>query len=347
MIQSKAAYHGLDNLRVIATIAVIVVHASAGLVEQFGKVEFSWWATGMTYNIISRFAVPIFVMISGALLLSKDYPLSEFLRKRVIRIVLPFLFYALFYLLYYYIIRLLYGHQNSPSQTFDWLVRMIRKGVVYHFWFVYMIISLYLFAPIIGRWIRAASEKEVLYFLGLWMISNLLTLPFFKTYHFKVELSHFTGYIGYFVLGYYLSNKEFTISSKGRRIGLFLFVLGTSLTVGVTLIWSYLGNAPHSDLVSYFYPNLIITTIGIYLFFKYNMANVRSLVRMKELICKHSFGIFLIHILVLKWLSMVGIHWNFTHPAIAIPLTSVLCLAISTLFAVGVSKLPYGKYISG
>lgn len=347
MKASKSAYQGIDDLRALATVAVIVLHVSAGLVEQFGKVSYDQWISGFLFNTISRFAVPIFVMISGALLLSKDYPLTVFLQKRVVRIIVPFLFYAVIYITYYWIIRLIFGNQNSLTQTTDWAITLIRKGIVYHFWFVYMILSLYLFAPILGKWIRNSSEKEIFYFLLLWMFSNLMTFPFFKNVHFKVELSHFAGYIGYFVLGYYLSNREISATYRIRMVGILLFTLGLVITILPTLYQSYLLHDPSAILVSYFYPNLIMMAVGIYLYFRYSVFRLTYIERYKVIVCKHSYGIFLIHILVLKWLSMVGIHWNFTHPLIAIPTTAIVCLALSSLFVFGVSKLPFGKYLAG
>jgi surface polysaccharide O-acyltransferase-like enzyme len=96
-----------------------------------------------------------------------------------------------------------------------------------------------------------------------------------------------------------------------------------------------------------FSPTIIFMAIGAYLFFKNTFIKNSYWLSIRALVCRHSFGIYLIHVLILKWLSIVQIHWNFTHPATAIPITVLLTLILSTLFVIVVSRIPYGKYISG
>jgi surface polysaccharide O-acyltransferase-like enzyme len=119
MKTERSSFHGIDDLRFIATIGVILLHTSAGMLPIYGKIPDEYWLIGLSYNALTRFCVPMFVMISGALLLSREYKTVDFLKKRFVRILLPFLFYATIYIAYNLIIRQLYGHHNSTFETFD------------------------------------------------------------------------------------------------------------------------------------------------------------------------------------------------------------------------------------
>jgi len=99
-INSNNPVNWIDNLRVLATISVIFLHVSASVTAKFGSISFITWTIGNIYNSSVRFCVPIFVMITGALLLPKDYEISDFLKKKFIRVVLPFVFWGIIYLLF-------------------------------------------------------------------------------------------------------------------------------------------------------------------------------------------------------------------------------------------------------
>src|SRR6185312_7928812 len=84
----------INNIRVIALYAVIILHSTAPLMMQYGKVPLSDWLMADILNALVRFAVPVFVMVTGALLLNREYELGDFLKRRLARVVWPFLFGA-------------------------------------------------------------------------------------------------------------------------------------------------------------------------------------------------------------------------------------------------------------
>ncbi|NJK87243.1 MAG: acyltransferase family protein [Bacteroidales bacterium] len=148
-------------------------------------------------------------MLTGALLLPKEYELGFFLKKRFLRIVIPFLFWSLIYITYHLGQDIYHGEMKSLSQAIDLILTELSQGADYHLWYIYMIIGIYLFIPVIGKWVRASTEKEILYFLVIWLITTFLNLPIPMKYKPDFNLVYFTGYIGYPILGYYLSKKEF------------------------------------------------------------------------------------------------------------------------------------------
>src|SRR5690606_13428749 len=101
----------------------------------------------------------------------------------------------------------------------------------------------------------------------------------------------------------------------------------------------------------YFYeflsPPVIISSIGIFLLFK-NFETSNLYVRKTAIfLSDHSYGIYLIHILVLSVLDRWGINWKIMHPVISIPVVSVFCISLSSILISGLKKIPLGRYIAG
>ena len=127
----------LDNLRVNATIGVILIHASATILFRFTKVPADYWWFANLYNGGYRYVVPIFVMLSGALLLPREEAIGSFLKKSFMRIVLPFLFYNLIFTFFNWQVRLR-GKAFGYSDGITWLGEQFFNGASYHFWYIYM-----------------------------------------------------------------------------------------------------------------------------------------------------------------------------------------------------------------
>src|ERR1700742_1454256 len=90
----------INNLKIISLLAVIILHVAAIPLDKYNYILFSTWLIADFYNALVRFAVPVFVMITGALLLHREYETGDFLKKRLSRIISPFLFWSLVYIGY-------------------------------------------------------------------------------------------------------------------------------------------------------------------------------------------------------------------------------------------------------
>ncbi|WP_165501854.1 acyltransferase [Pedobacter frigiditerrae] len=344
--QQKEDTSWLDNLRVVATISVIFLHVAAPFLYKFDKISgFNWW-TANVYDSLVRFCVPIFVMITGALLLPKDYELSDYLKKRVTRIILPFIFWISIYLLH-----VLSTLKNGFKLPFLEMLNIgstkIAYKTTYHFWYIYMIIGIYLFIPILSKWVKRATEKDIIYFLVLWVIAIIIANPLFLKHIPDFNLKYFSGFVGYVVLGYYLSIRNFEKVKHIRTISFFIFTTGVLLTIFGTYFLSISNGRFTIDLYTYFSPNVVIAAIGLFLFFKHtNLVNPQLKV-IRKFTNKHSFGIYFVHILVLYYLSRFGVNGAVFGVVFGIPLTTILCLAISGLIIYLLKKLPFGDKLAG
>lgn len=189
-----------DLIRTLAIFLVVLLHASNEAL-QASSVPASYWWTAVVYKSLSLACVPLFVMLSGALLLQPaklDEPIRVFLKKRLSRIGLAFAFWSAVYLAWSFFITQTPVTLNNIGLG---IVRDLFTGAYYHFWFVYLLIGLYLITPILRVVIAKGDPKIVRYLILLWFIGvAIVPLTQFasgNTLNSAVFL--IGGFIGYFV----------------------------------------------------------------------------------------------------------------------------------------------------
>lgn len=340
----------IDHLRAVATIAVVFLHVSAPLIYKFGVIPMSWWWIANIFNSTVRCSVPLFFMVSGALLLPKEQELSVFLKKRFLRIVYPFLFWGMIHILMNLLLKIRSHEVRTLDDVLVSTATKISSGVAYHYWYIFVIIGIYLFVPIIGRWARSSSRKELQYFLILWISFTILSLTPVAGFRYFSQLTYFfSGSMGFLILGYYLVRFSVVISNRWYFLLILILLIMSALTV--TIFGSYylssVSGKSVQSLYSYFSPNIIIVTISVFLLFQ--NFNIQQIQISKALswVSRYSYGIFLSHVLVLTLLSFLKIDAMFIHPLIGIITTAVLCVTVSGFMVFIINKLPFGKYISG
>ena len=152
-------YENLDwinSLRVLATFSVIVLHVAADILYQYGSISNSDWWTGNIFDSSVRFCVPIFLMISGTLIFSKTYESTgEYLRKRVLRILFPFLFWSIIYIAVGLLVKFNSGEYLSFKEALKYVFVKLRDGASFHLWYIYMITNKINKKLYIGQTIRS------------------------------------------------------------------------------------------------------------------------------------------------------------------------------------------------
>ena len=169
------------NLRAIALIVVVIIHLSAPFLADNPQNNLIW-DFGNLIDSSFRFGVPIFLMISGYLIFSKDYSsISNFLVKRLKKIILPLVFWTIIYSL----VRLKSGDDLLL------IVKLLRTGVFYHFWYLYMIIGIYIYIPILNSWVNKASKRQLEYFISIWFISCLISSYNLEGFFLNLDILNF------------------------------------------------------------------------------------------------------------------------------------------------------------
>lgn len=318
-----------DVLRAFAIIAVIICHVD----HFFGPLTTpAQIIAQMTFHDIGNIGVPIFLMISGALLLNREYPsLGNFLKRRFARIIYPFIFWIIL------ILGQLYYH--GYNSKFIWNVFIGEPSITWYFW---ILIGIYLFIPVLNSFIKDYKIKGAEYFLAIWLFTMILkTFNAYPLWHY-FNLDMFASFIGYPVLGYWLVNKDFKLDDKKLCI-IGLIILIISLAVFVYLGYTKVSLIRYENL-----PNMFMG-VGLFLFImcldrlnKFNTIkdNFIGKTIMSLSIC--SYGMYFSHVIVVKELSYHNPGSNLLFPAMF-----VLIVFLSWLLPYVLSKIPYVKTFSG
>ena len=332
-IKPGTRFFYLDVLRALAIVAVVFLHNSDDAVEHYGKISSADWLSASVYNGLTRFCVPMFIVISGSLLLNpaKETNIRELFTKRLPKLVIPLVAWSIIYVIFQNYTKHIFSAYSLPA-----LLKAFYEGpLIFHFWFLYLMIGIYLLSPVINLFIKSATEAQVLYFLVIWFVTNCVFGVVQLAFEMPggIELFFFTGYVGYFVLGYYLRQFEFT--KKALRL---LYALSTAAFVisvaGIVLMYTY--HFKHAgDLVEDdFTPEIPFTVAGLFLFFKNREFSEKPRWWRKTIseISGESYGIYIVHVLIMRVFFDSSI-LNVQFPGLAIwglvPLKSVIILLLS------------------
>jgi surface polysaccharide O-acyltransferase-like enzyme len=338
-----------DIMKILAVLGVIFLHVSAPFLVPFSPSR-DWWI-GNIYDSLVRWCVPLFVMISGALILPKagNAPLHQFLLVRVRRILIPFLFWSACYFFYRIYVK---GDGLVWTEFFRIL---FTEPIYYHLWFIYMLIVLYLFAPAISAFLTNSSRKHAWYLIALWFFwASLLPLidkPLEFEPYFTPDMDDYSPLrlSGYFLLGYML--KDIRAQSGFQWLILVLaFLCGGTVTILGTYIMSLNRGEFHPFFYKYFSITVVVMTISLFLIVKsiFNThketgKNGIERIRMNSpqyirKIGMSVFGVYLIHALVLELLrdGLLGFIIDAT-VAFGIDLSPAVGVPVFTLSIFGLS----------
>jgi surface polysaccharide O-acyltransferase-like enzyme len=321
-----------DLIRVVATVLVVTVHVSGQITNIWGKVPESDWFIANIYGGIARICVPLFFMISGYLLLPRSESLGTFYRKRMPKVVIPFIAWSLIYLGWYC--------GNHPGTCTPSLVRnlLFVQGTYYHLWFMYSLIGIYLILPVLRLLVRPDTDRKILWYLiVLWLVfqSALNFAGYFGDFKLGISAPLANGFVGFFILGYLLG--PWRLSRSTAILTAAAWVLATLATI----VGTYFLTRASGKFENYFYgfttPNVIVASATGFLLLKWVSESLNFTSPSTHLLIRYlaaaSFGIYLIHVLVIEiiqgWIPGTHLDSLMGKPIWSIPLVCFIVFTIS------------------
>ena len=349
----------LDVVRFIAMFTVVCCHCTdpfnfyPGTAPNIGEIKL--W--GAIYGSVLRPCVPLFVMITGALLLPVRGDASTFYKKRIPRVFYPFLIWSVLYNLFPWITGLLglnpqiildffpYAGEEVMRQSFSVSLEYILmipfnfSILAVHMWYIYLLIGLYLYLPVFSAWVEKASERAKLMFLLAWGVT--LLLPYY--YQFVSNylwgtcswnsfgmLYAFAGFNGYLLLGHYLKNLEWSLK-KTLTIGIPMFAVGYAVTF---LGFRHITALPEytDEMLELFFTycslNVVMMMIPVFMLAKKVKVNSERMKKALANLTVCGFGIYMIHyfftgpsVVLMRAIDMpIGLQ---------IPVAAILAFAVS------------------
>lgn len=325
----------LDFTRVIACLMVVMLHVSGPGVSEFTQ----GWIYSEIYQSLVRVCVPLFLMLSGALLLSRGGGAIDFYKKRFVRVFPPLIFWSIFYICWKSILN---GDITGLMGAF---ASALAGPAYYHLWYLYALIGIYLFIPFMSQIYRASTEVEKIIYLIIWFVVACVfpTVSYFfpavGDLAFVYGLSSFVGLSGYVFLGAFCFER---IRARGcpsvlsSACGYMLCVLCTALA---TYWLSMKDGTPNQFMFRYLAPFVVIgsffgfrllITLGVRLS---RYANPLSV------LAGCTLGVYCLHVFVMNRLSLFYGALIEGHSVLWVTPLLVAVIFIATLIPIFIARL--------
>lgn len=345
----------VDALKTISIFAVILLHCAAPLLLTFegerGTGGSSWWI-GNLYDSAVRWSVPVFVMVSGALLLgrTRDESVGEFLRRRLLRVALPFLAWSVLYFewqIFFW---------DADQGHAELLPMLLREPISYHLWFVYMLLGIYLLAPLLGTLFAVGRPTLVYYGVGLWLLwAGVLPaverLAGTETWYSPGRDNSPLMLVGYFLLGFLLRDLDLGRWRGRVRVAMpGVYLLAVAATAWLTYVLTRAADGDYQPLFYEYYSlNVVVMAVAVYL----AVATIPVLgagaegtrrARTWRFLSERVFGVYLVHVMVLDVFKRGSLgfrldHASF-HPGLAVLLLAVAVFLVSLGLVLVLERIP-------
>lgn len=346
MKEQRTYIQAIDLLRIVSILAVIFIHTTTRTLEITSlNLQRVPWA--LFFNQISRFAVPLFFMLSGFVLeLNYTFHTSYlvFLKKRIIRIFIPYIFWSFIYYFFVY-------KQHAVS----FLFALTDGSSSYQLYFIPTLLIFYIIFPLFHKYYHFISNKWVLLFLGLTQIFFLYCDYYLHslTFFYPISIALLNYYV--FILGIVASHYQqclITIVKKGKfiLIPIVLFLMGYIFFEGES---RYLKTHDYLSFYSQWRPSVFLYTILLASLLYYFFNKIKNKLLVVKTLSKLSFFVFFVHVIVLEtfW-QLVGIHFYQSYPFLIgqfwyDPLFFIITASFSFFIAYLFHKIPLLAKITG
>ena len=347
-MKKQNRYLYMDILNILAIISVVALHCG-GIGNTFSTAR--WWKTSLIIEVVCYFAVPIFVMLSGANLMSyrKKYDTKTFFKKRFNRVLIPtVVWFTIMSIWKIFIIKTL---NVDDIGIVGFINLLFENKIEFTYYYLFVILGLYLTMPLLSQLTDEKYRKTLWYVVGVFFIFNSLVpgiLSLFKI-NWNYDFSILIGcYAMYAILGYLLSTQD--VPKKYRYIIYAFAILGLIYRYVTTYIFSYAAGKNviltwkgHSQFA------VILLSCAVFLFVKnLNLKKLENNKKVTDIIAKIancSFGVYLLHLIVRYYeteLFNINIHsWQWRTTGV---ITTYL---ISLLIVLIIKKIPVLKRIVG
>ena len=341
----------IDSLRALSIILVVLCHATESVysLNLDGVKSLSFLSKIICFTCFSlgRLGVPFFLMITGSLLLSKEYDSDKikifWKTKWIHLLVCTYIWFAI-----YDIFLSVYYNESLNWVHFIEELLFLRQVSMGHTWYMPLILGFYISLPFVATILQKYSTEIFLFPIIIYTIYSfgfdtiyLIFHIFNPTHQLAVQLSNgFSGgvYGLYILFGYFIKNGGI----KKIKTSAVVTITMTAFSCTVLLqIWfyhkGYAYNVWYNNLL------LLITSIGV--FELSSRSNPTKPKKFVSIISKYSFAIYLTHFII-KELIEVPINSMSINNPLKITILGLLCFVISLTISVIISKIPtIGKYI--
>lgn len=326
-------YSSINLMRALSAVAIVLMHCLPN--ELRGNLSLSQILTVGLLKSFLEFAIPVFTMITGTLLLGRDESLPR-LFKRVLRIFLALLIFgsAMSFMEQFFI-------THSPVSSALKAVLSVFAGSSWDvLWYLYMLIGLYLILPVLRKFVQTSDNKTIIYvmvvlFAGNSLIPAINSISGSKVIGFYLPFTN--ACLFYTLFGYYAFHRMKTIIKKPVLLGVIVLVLIHNATL-LAVKGSFLAT---NGLLEYSSPAAALLSMAIFILLKDTSFSLG----LTNNIAENSFGIYLIHCISIQVINrLFNIYPENYALFISIPLFFAVVFISSWISSAILRKIPFVKH---
>ena len=336
IIEEPKRIEYLGNLRAFGALAIVILHSCLIAVQTHLPSEMNHMVASSIRNLM-MWAVPCFVMVTGALLLNPEKVISykKLFGKYIARILYTLFAFSAIYILADYLM-----DEIQPGTS---LLRLYVDNLVFdsgwiHMWYLYMVLALYLLLPVYKAVASKLSDSDFKYILAVLFIfqSVLATVTVFTGKQTAFFIGSYTIFPFYLLMGYAIASSKVSFNKALSIIGV---IVGALVSVGLTILsvqtksttlGSFLGN----------YSSVVIVVFAVSIFSLAAQANGKSN-KLLKLMDECSFGIYLVHMILIKWFYTYLEFNPFSHGKIfGLVVTAIILYFLSLAIVWILRKIP-------
>ena len=328
----------IDRLRVFAAFTVVWLHVSAqDVVSNPSPLAVNWWIANIA-DAGARWCVPIFIMISGTLLLpnASQRNIANYYFIRLSRLLFPLIFWTIFYISFE-------SFQQGKIDFINIFKNLLLGDPYFHLWFLYMILGLYIIAPFIAVFVTNAKQNTLLaaIFIGFLFASCHTTINILRSQQSDIFMD-WIPFVPYFIAGYTFNNSpKIFLQLTQKQIKIAVLISGSAIAIFTGFLLPLLSNKSWELMYNYLNPFVIIMTLGIFTIFqtkKYSTTNLDNII---TLIAPFMLGVYLIHPL---WIEILN---NFVFKLVTLPVFLSIPIYSSFIFLFSLASCYLIYFIPG
>ncbi|MDO5859353.1 acyltransferase [Methanobrevibacter sp.] len=347
-----------DIIRAFAIICIIACHTFASFASTKGLFGSNFWYYSVYLNMLRNLGVPLFVVLSGCLLIGRKDSLITFAKKRLNRVLVPYIFWGIIFILFViflqYIGQNYYDYGTIGNLIFS-VFNINPDGKTVFFWFVPMILVTYVIIFIINKLNeRYENTLKIALIISLILIVliNIDLIPKSKPYNY---LYYFIfAVMGYYLSGCDLNNNKYVNLSYNKLLALFLIIAIAFYSAEILLLTSHSLSIKSYGSISQFNILNIIAVLSTFLAFRcfsesdgiINKLESSKLGKAIFSVSVCSYGIYLSHMIV-KYGFYILLAPLKSQKFVYTSLTLVLTLVCSWALILILSKIPVLKRLCG
>lgn len=338
-----------DVLKLISCFGVLIIHISGHGLSDIPMGTFDWYVCTF-WDSISRFAVPMFFMCTGALMLNpkKELSIKRLYKDYFFRVLRILLFWAWAYYIFTVLGQVFLYGWLEPNALLNSIVETLRFNHHLHLYYLQILLLFYVCLPIMKIFIAGASDKQVDYALIVWFVLGIFLPQATKYFPFSyihgisqmIEINMTWSALGYAVLGYRMYNLRH--NSRNLWIYIATFFLGFAFTFGMTSYMSISSGILNTDFLEGMSFGPCLMCIGSFGTLKILLYGKNSTPKLAKLV-EASFTIYLIHHFFVMVFRQIGFNVVNFAPIIQIPFETLLIFGLSYIGWLILSRIPFVK----